>query len=155
MRSSGGLCLIAALSVFPACAESMKAGFAKTDITPHEPVEMGGYDLRNAPSEGVHDNEKLFVRCTVFDDGSRRLAFVVSDVIGIQDHDEFRKRISATTRIPVDQVGARVQRRPADDSAQRDREPAAGAHRGRRGAFPDRDEPPAIPGRGIGLNPDV
>lgn len=84
-----------------AWAGSLKAGYAKTDVTPREPVYLGGYDLRGAPSDGVDGNDRLYVRCLVFDDGSRRLAFVEGDVIGIRGHDEFRRLISEKTGIPV------------------------------------------------------
>jgi hypothetical protein len=83
-----------------AWAGQIRAGYAKSDVTPHEPVFMGGYDLRNAPSDGVHGNDKLYVRCLVFDDGSQKVMFIEGDVIGIHDHDELRKRISAVSGIP-------------------------------------------------------
>ena len=35
-------------------AQDLRAGYAKADITPAEPVMMGGYDLRGAPSDGIH-----------------------------------------------------------------------------------------------------
>ena len=34
------------------CAQGLRAGYAKVDVTPSGPVMMGGYDLRGAPSEG-------------------------------------------------------------------------------------------------------
>ena len=87
-----------------AFAGQIKAGYAKTDVTPHEPVFMAGYDMRGTPSDGVHGNDKLNVRCLVFDDGSRKVAFVEGDVIIIRDTDEFRRRISAATGIPVENI---------------------------------------------------
>jgi hypothetical protein len=77
-----------------ALAGPMRAGFAKTDVTPRERVTMGGYDLRDAPSDGIHGDDKLYVRCLAFDDGSRKVLFVEGDVIMIRDQDEFRQRIS-------------------------------------------------------------
>jgi neutral ceramidase len=85
----------------PLWAGALRAGFAKTDVTPAEPLYMGGYDLRNAPAAGIHGNDKLYVRCLAFDDGSRKLLMVEGDVIGLRDHEEFRKRISAATGVPV------------------------------------------------------
>ena len=38
-------------------AGSIRAGYAKVDITPREPIAMGGYDLRGAPSDGVHGHD--------------------------------------------------------------------------------------------------
>jgi neutral ceramidase len=87
-----------------ALAGPMRAGFAKTDVTPHEGVIMGGYDLRDAPSDGVHGNDKLYVRCLAFDDGSQKVLFVEGDVIMLHDYDEFRQRISKATGVPVGNV---------------------------------------------------
>jgi len=87
-----------------AFAGQIKAGYAKTDVTPHEPVFMAGYNMRGTPSDGVHGNDKLNVRCLVFDDGSRKVAFVEGDVIIIRDTDEFRRRIAAATGIPVENI---------------------------------------------------
>lgn len=82
----------------------LRAGFAKVDVTPTEPVVMAGYDLREAPSEGVHEGDRLFVRALVFDDGATRVAFVEADVIIIREVDGFRRRISEATGIPFDHV---------------------------------------------------
>jgi hypothetical protein len=87
-----------------ALAGPMRAGFAKTDVTPHEGVIMGGYDLRDAPSDGVHGNDKLYVRCLAFDDGSQKVLFVEGDVIMLHDYDEFRQRISKATGVPVGSI---------------------------------------------------
>ncbi|MFN7996796.1 MAG: neutral/alkaline non-lysosomal ceramidase N-terminal domain-containing protein [Bryobacteraceae bacterium] len=87
-------------AVIPAVAGQIKAGYAKTDVTPQEPVNMAGYDLRGTPSDGIHGNDKLYVRAVVFDDGTQRLAIVEGDVIIIRDTDEFRRRIAAATGIP-------------------------------------------------------
>ncbi len=93
------------MSVGPAAfAGQIKAGYAKTDVTPHEPVFMAGYNMRGTPSDGVHGNDKLNVRCLAFDDGSQKVAFVEGDVIIIRDTDEFRRRISAATGIPVENI---------------------------------------------------
>ncbi len=97
---------VAAVLCLAACAWAgeVRAGYAKIDVTPREPVQLGGYDLRGAPSNGVHGSDRLFVRSLIFDDGTAKLAFVEADVIGIHDHDEFRKRISARTGIPVSNI---------------------------------------------------
>lgn len=87
-----------------ASAGVIQAGYAKTDITPREPMFMGGYDLRNAPADGVHGNDKLYLRCLAFDDGSQRVLFVEADVIGVSGHDEFRKRIAQATGVPADHI---------------------------------------------------
>ncbi len=85
-------------------AGPIRAGYAKADVTPREPVIMGGYDLRDAPSEGVHGNDRLYVRCLAFDDGTQKVLFVEGDVILVRDTEEFRKRISAATGVPFDNI---------------------------------------------------
>ncbi len=85
-------------------AAEIRAGYAKTDVTPREPVRMAGYDLRGTPSEGVHGNDRLYVRCLIFDDGAQMVAFIEGDVIIIRGTDEFRKRISAATGIPAGNI---------------------------------------------------
>ena len=89
------------LSSGMAQAQGLRAGYARADITPTEPVYMGGYNLRNAPSDGVHGHDKLYVRALVFEAGGTRLAFIEADVIGIRSHDVFRKKIADATGIPL------------------------------------------------------
>ena len=81
-------------------AQELRAGYAKVDVTPTVPVFMGGYDLRGEPSNGVHGHDRLYVRALVFDASGVRVAFVVADVIMIQGHDLFRRRIAEATGIP-------------------------------------------------------
>jgi neutral ceramidase len=98
------LLLLALWACSFALAGSIRAGFAKTDVTPREGVIMGGYDLRDAPSDGIHGSDKLYVRCLAFDDGARKLLFVEGDVIMIRDQDVFRQRISKATGIPASNI---------------------------------------------------
>jgi len=85
-------------------AQDLRAGYAKADITPAEPVMMGGYDLRGAPSDGIHGNDRLYARALVFEASGVRLAFVEADVIEIQGHDLFRRKISEATGIPMENI---------------------------------------------------
>jgi neutral ceramidase len=85
----------------PAQAQDLRAGYAKVDITPAGPVDLGGYDLRGAPSDGIHGNDRIYARALIFEASGVRVAFVEADVIGIQGHDVFRRRISEATAIPV------------------------------------------------------
>lgn len=85
-------------------AEGLQAGIAKVDITPEEPVYMGGYSLRGAPSAGVHD--KLYTRALVLSAGTTRFAIVLSDIIGMADHDGIRARIASATGIPAENIMA-------------------------------------------------
>ncbi len=92
-------------SLLPACfGAGLRAGYARVDITPREPVYLGGYDLRKTPSDGIYPGEKLYVRALVFDDGSARVAFVEADIIGARDHQRVRNEISAATGIPAANV---------------------------------------------------
>jgi hypothetical protein len=81
-------------------AQELRAGYAKVDVTPGGPVYLAGYDLRGAPSNGIHGNDRLYARALVFEASGVRVAFVVADVIEIQGHDVFRRKIAAATGIP-------------------------------------------------------
>jgi neutral ceramidase len=85
-------------------AQGLKAGYGKADITPTEPVMMAGYDLRGAPSDGVHGNDKLYARALVFEAGAMRVAFVVGDVIMLREWDEWRRKVADATGIPYDNI---------------------------------------------------
>jgi hypothetical protein len=71
-----------------------KAGFAKVDITPTEPVVLAGYGSRTALSTGVHD--PLFVRATVLESGPDRLVLVATDTLGFYDgtYELYQKKIA-------------------------------------------------------------
>ena len=59
----------------------MRVGFAEVEITPPVGVELSGYVARLGPSVGVHD--PLFGRALVLDDGERRAALLVCDLLGM------------------------------------------------------------------------
>ena len=82
-------------------AQDFRAGYAKVDITPTNPVMLGGYDLRDTPSDGIWGNDRLYARALIFEASGVRVAFVECDVIGIHGHDLFRQKISEATGIPV------------------------------------------------------
>jgi hypothetical protein len=98
--------LAALLALIPAAgrAQELRAGYAKVDVTPSQPVFLGGYNLRNAPSEGVHEGDRLYARALVFELSGVRVAFVEADVIEIQGHDVFRQRLADATGIPVQNI---------------------------------------------------
>ncbi len=95
------LLAIPLLCAASAPAQDLKAGYGKADITPTEPVFLGGYDMRSAPSDGIHGNDRLYARALAFETGGARILFVEADVIGIRGHDAWRKKISEATGIPV------------------------------------------------------
>ena len=80
----------------------LKAGIAKTDITPTESLYMGGYGLRIGPSDGAYG--KIYIRAIVFDDGVKKAAFIEGDVVGYRDYDGIRERVSNATGIPFEYI---------------------------------------------------
>ncbi len=86
-----------------AATPRFQAGAATACITPPlgEPI-VGGF--HPFPAEHIHDD--LHARCLVLDDGSTRLALVICDLLGLHRSvsDEARRRITAETGIPPEQV---------------------------------------------------
>lgn len=58
--------------------ETLRAGFAKIDITPENPVMLYGYASRKKLSEGVHD--PLSARAAVFENNGRKILLISSDL---------------------------------------------------------------------------
>ena len=92
--------LMVAAGITSASAQNLRAGYAKADITPAEPIQMGGYDLRGTLSDGVHGNDRLYVRVLILDDGATRAAFVLADVIGVRGHDTWRAEVARAAGVP-------------------------------------------------------
>lgn len=70
----------------PIQAGELRVGFAQADITPKvddpaRPVWLAGY-APGRQATAVHD--PIFVRCTVLDDGERKIAIACADLIGLQ-----------------------------------------------------------------------
>lgn len=84
----------------------LKAGVAKTDITPTENVYMGGYDatVRMNPSDGAY--EKIYIRALVFDDNVNKIVFIESDIVDYPEaeYDTIRKLVSDETEIPFENI---------------------------------------------------
>ena len=95
--------LFLSLTVF-AQDSVLKAGIAKTDITPSESLYMGGYDsnMRDKPSDGTFG--KIYIRALVFDNSKTKVAFVISDIVGYRGYDEIRQSVSDATGIPFDNI---------------------------------------------------
>jgi hypothetical protein len=60
--------------------EGLRAGLARINITPTQPVLLDGYEMRQGPSQGVHD--PLSARAVAFEQNGRRLVLVSVDIIG-------------------------------------------------------------------------
>jgi len=84
--------------------ESLRAGMAEVVITPPVGVRLSGYADRTSPSTGVLD--ELYCKALVLDDGTRRLALVVCDVLGLSRSicAAVRAAVTARTGIPAAQV---------------------------------------------------
>ena len=101
----GGMWCAVAMVASPAVAHEpgLRAGAAVAEITPEvgAPI-VGGFTP--APSKAIHD--PLHARCLVLDDGTRRIALVVLDLLGIhrQVSDEARRRIQERFAIPAEAV---------------------------------------------------
>lgn len=93
--------ILAAMAVH---AQGLRAGYAKADITPSEPVYMAGYDMRNAPSDGIWGHDRLYARALVFEVAGQRVAFLEADVIVIRGADAFRRKIADATGIPFEHI---------------------------------------------------
>jgi hypothetical protein len=63
-----------------ASAGPLRAGVAKVDITPRQPVLLAGYSSRTNLSQGVHD--PLSVRAVAFEHDGKRLVLVSLDNLG-------------------------------------------------------------------------
>ena len=72
---------------------ALRAGAARTDITPAKPIKMAGYGARTQLSEGIHD--PLLARVVAFENDGKRLVLVSTDLIGFYGGtaDHFRKII--------------------------------------------------------------
>ncbi|MBL8231331.1 MAG: neutral/alkaline non-lysosomal ceramidase N-terminal domain-containing protein [Bryobacterales bacterium] len=69
-------------AVFPAGARDFRAGVARLDITPDEPVWMSGYAARTKPSEGAVG--RIWAKALAIEDGSRgKSVIVTTDLIGL------------------------------------------------------------------------
>jgi neutral ceramidase len=74
----------------------LRAGVAKIDITPHEPVHLCGYQLRKEPAQRTHG--KIWARALAFDDGERQFVLMVADLI-VMDYDDLTRRIVEGTGV--------------------------------------------------------
>jgi hypothetical protein len=63
-----------------AFAAELRAGLSKIDITPTEPVRMGGYESRKEPFQGVHD--PLGARALALEKDGQHLVLVSLDNLG-------------------------------------------------------------------------
>lgn len=82
----------------------MKASLKSINITPPVGMQMAGYSERDHGAEGIHD--ELYAKVLVVDDGKRKVALVICDVIGIDLYvsENVRKIVSNKTDISKDAI---------------------------------------------------
>ncbi len=80
-------------------AKELRAGAATSNITPFLGGDVVG-GFHPYPAQHIHD--ELHARCLVIDNGERRVAFVVLDLLGADRllFDDARRRVTAATGIP-------------------------------------------------------
>ena len=98
--------LILCLALLPILAPAQdkpvfRAGAATSNITPPLGMEIVGNFAPRPIAKHVHD--ELHVRCLVFDDGKRKLAFAVADNLHLERDvwEEAKKKLEADTGIPA------------------------------------------------------
>lgn len=82
-----------------------RAGAARLDITPDEPLALEGYaNPENRISEGIHDH--LYARAVVFEQGGRKLVLVSCDLSGFINgtFPGYQKAILARFNLQPDQL---------------------------------------------------
>ena len=85
---------------------TLKAGIARTDITPTEGLYMGGYDMTFRPGRSEGSYGSIYIRALVFDDNVNRVVFIEADVVSLPDGDysSIRKLIFEETGIPAENI---------------------------------------------------
>lgn len=93
------LALLSALGLMPVRADGLRAGVARIDITPTQPVMLNGYESRKDLSQGIHD--PLSARVIAFEQNGRRLVLVSLDNLGFYNDtaDPLRKAIIEACRL--------------------------------------------------------
>ena len=74
------LCCLWANTMLLAEDKALTAAVARVDLTPPMSMKasLGGYGARmSKPAEGIHD--RVWLKCVMLNDGSRRLALVTAD----------------------------------------------------------------------------
>ena len=114
LRATFALSLVVASAILPpppalsadkpaAAKPGLLAGAATANITPEIGLPIvGGF----TPSPSKHIHDELHARCFVVDDGERRVALVVCDLLGAHRSvsDEARRLITEKTGIPKENV---------------------------------------------------
>ncbi len=88
----------------PVEGRQVRLGVSQVNITPEEPVLMSGYDARDTPSRGIHD--ELFASALYFESDQQGILVITADVIGFNAAlaDEIRQEIASAIDIPMDHI---------------------------------------------------
>lgn len=97
------LAVVFLISSLAPAAPALKAGAATSNITPDIGTDIVGGFL---PSPSKHIHDELHARCLVLDDGEKKIALVVCDLLGMHRSVsvEARKLIQEATGIPPENV---------------------------------------------------
>jgi hypothetical protein len=96
--------LLATLLCTGTLGSELRAGLSKIDITPNQPVKMGGYESRKDASQGVHD--PLGARALVLEQDGRHLVFVSIDNLGFYNDtaEPLRKAILESCQLKASEL---------------------------------------------------
>ena len=75
-----GLWFLVGVAAFAEPTGVLRAGTAKTEISPEKPVMLAGYGSRKDLSQGVHD--PISARAVAFEQDGKKLVLVSTDILG-------------------------------------------------------------------------
>lgn len=83
---------------------NVKLGISQINITPELPVLMSGYDARQTPSTGIHD--ELYASALYFSGDNTNVLLITTDLIAFSAGftDDIKGLISSKTGIPPDNI---------------------------------------------------
>jgi len=100
-RALAFICVLAWLSAGLAVAQEYQAGFSRVDITPTEPVHLGGYASRTMPFKGIA--ERIYAKgLALRDSAGQTTLLVTADTIGTPRwfNDRLAERLTQELKIP-------------------------------------------------------
>ena len=84
----------------------LRAGAARVDVTPSEPVVLQGYGNEDRLSTGVHDH--IYIRAVTLDNGEEKAAFISADMIringGFETVEQIRNEVEKRIGIPAGNI---------------------------------------------------
>lgn len=82
----------------------LRAGAAKIVTTPHEPIPLAGFYVRQGPFDGVHDD--LYARAVAFESETVGVVIISVDICALTDpfRDDVTSRIAAKYSVPKENI---------------------------------------------------